>query len=204
LKRNATETSKGGHPDGVYDLTAGDVARLLSVDLKTIHNWVNQGHLFGRRTEGRHLRFHRVEIVRFLRRSGHPVPESIGRPPPRVLLCRRRPLDNLSLRGVIQSVSHGLFAPALEVATGYYEVFVLEIDSHDLEHTCELLAALRGRPTTQALSIVGLSRSAERRRHFVDQGGDVGLAAGNLADIVHTAKWLTGAVATPPTRAITR
>src|SRR5262245_56916767 len=36
----SASTSTGG--DGVYSLTAGDLARLLGVDLKTIHNWVNQ------------------------------------------------------------------------------------------------------------------------------------------------------------------
>ena len=57
--------------------TAADLARFCSVDLKTIHNWVAKGKLPDARTEGRHLRFRRVEIVEFLRAYHYPVPPSL-------------------------------------------------------------------------------------------------------------------------------
>lgn len=183
------------------DLTAGDLARLLHVDLKTIHNWVNQGHVFARRTEGRHLRFQRVEVVRFLRRFGYPVPLELGHMAPRVLVHRWR--TALRLPGVEQSDAEGLFSTVLEAAGGEYEIVVFALDSHDGAITRELVKALRSRPETRALSVVGVSRRPARRTEFVDHGGDVALAPGKATDVAHAVRWLTGGAATPPPGALT-
>ena len=70
-------TAAHGGEDG-RALTAGDLSRILHVDLKTVHNWVAAGHLFGRRTAGRHLRFARASVVRFARQYGYPIPTGLG------------------------------------------------------------------------------------------------------------------------------
>jgi hypothetical protein len=163
---------------------------------------VNQGHVFARRTEGRHLRFHRVEVVRFLRRFGYPVPPLLGRAPPRVLIAAG-PSARIELRGCDHIASEGLIATVLEAAAGLYEVFVLELDRHDAALTRELVHALRARPATRTLSVVGLSERARRQKQFVEEGGDVALAPGRVADLVQTARWLTGGAAEPPARAVT-
>lgn len=183
------------------DLTAGDLARLLEVDLKTIHNWVNQGHVFARRTEGRHLRFQRVEVVRFLRRFGYPVPSLLGDAAPRVLLHRAR--GSLKIPGVEQSESEGLFSTVLEAAGGTYEIVVFALDSHDAGLTRELVKALRARPETRGLSVVGMSKKPGRRTDFVGHGGDLALAPGRAADVAQAARFLTGGLEAPPRGAVT-
>ena len=55
-------------------LTAAEVARCCQVDMKTIHNWAGRGDLPHFRTPGRHLRFHRRDVLNFLRRYGYPIP----------------------------------------------------------------------------------------------------------------------------------
>ena len=55
-------------------LTAAEVARCCQVDMKTIHNWAGRGDLPHFRTPGRHLRFHRRDVLDFLRRYGYPIP----------------------------------------------------------------------------------------------------------------------------------
>ena len=65
-------------------LTSGDLARSLAVDLKTVHRWVQRGVLRGHRTKGGHLRFRRVEVVRFLRQRRLPIPEETTSIPQKV------------------------------------------------------------------------------------------------------------------------
>ncbi len=68
-------------------LTAADLARCCRVDMKTIHNWASRGELAHFRTPGRHLRFHREDVLDFLRKYGYPVPDWLLRGPPRVVLA---------------------------------------------------------------------------------------------------------------------
>jgi excisionase family DNA binding protein len=190
----------GRGTDGVRSLTAGDLARLLGVDLKTIHNWVHQGHLFARRTEGRHLRFERVEVVRFLRRSGQKVPPLLGRPVPRVLISG----PGAPARNGRTSREPRILESVLELALGAYEVFVLALDEHELALTEALVGALRARPETRALSLVGTSRRASRLRAFIRGGGDVALPSGSSRDVTVAAQFLTGGRASPPRGALLR
>ena len=185
--------------DGIRALTAGDLARLLRVDLKTIHNWVHQGHLYARRTEGRHLRFERVEVVRFLRRFGHEVPALLGRAVPRVLMSD----TGASPRDRGEREPHVLES-VLELAFGAYEVFVLALDEHEHSLTGALVGALRARPETRALSLVGTSRRASRLRAFIRDGGDVALPSASPGDVTAAARFLVGGRASPPRGALHR
>lgn len=56
---------------------ASELADLCSVDLKTIHNWVDKGHLPAFRTPGRHLRFKVVDVLAFMTKFGYPAPASL-------------------------------------------------------------------------------------------------------------------------------
>jgi excisionase family DNA binding protein len=67
-------------------LTATQVARFCDVDLKTIHNWADRGKIRSWRTEGRHLRFRRLDVVDFLRSYGFPIPDALRQSRPRVVL----------------------------------------------------------------------------------------------------------------------
>jgi len=198
--------SRSGNAAGTWvrHLTAGDVARMLHVDLKTIHNWVKQGHVLARRTAGRHMRFHRAEVVRFLRRFGYPIPQALGAVPPRVLVHKTRKFGIPGVPGTERTVKEGLFATVLEVAWGDYEVLVLNLDAFDAEATRELLSAIRARAETRCLSVVGLSNSASRRRRFVSEGGDAALSRRKSKAIGRTARWLTGCADDPPREALSR
>lgn len=178
-------------------LTAGDLSRLLEVDLKTVHNWVKQGHIVAYRTEGRHLRFQRVQVVRFLRRTGRPVPKEIGRTPARVLLHCVSEDKGKPLQGAATTRCAGIFPAALEAAAGTYEVMVLELDAHQKTLTRELVGALRQRPTTRALALVGVSRDAARRHEFLACGGDVALTR-SQAGLDEAVRWLTGSASKLP------
>jgi hypothetical protein len=179
-------------------LTAGDLARLLQVDLKTIHNWVNQSYVFARRTEGRHLRFQRGEVVRFLRRFGHSVPAGIGRAAPRAFVQHGRLRAPAAQGGVEQGFGSGVFATVLAIADGSYEVVILDLDSLARGLTRELLKALRSRDETRGLSLIGVSRHATRRADFVRSGGDVSLAPGRPRDLTLATHFVTGGAAAPP------
>jgi excisionase family DNA binding protein len=176
-------------------LTSGDLARLLHVDLKTIHNWVNQGHIFGRRTKGRHLRFDRTELVRFMRRFGYAIPPPLGKQVPQVLVhapSKGGKAVAVSLRNVKHETRTGLFDVVLELTRGCYEVIVLDIDS---THRAlrELVEALRSRADTRGLALVGTSRSVTRRRRFVVAwGGDAAVAPAGPG-LMAAIRWLTGA-----------
>jgi len=67
--------------------TAQAVADFCEVDLKTVHNWVERGKVAHHRTEGRHLRFRRNDVVRFLRAHGYPLPTALTRARPLVALA---------------------------------------------------------------------------------------------------------------------
>lgn len=179
-------------------MTSGDIARLLDVDLKTIHNWVRHGHLRGRRTKGRHLRFHRTEIVRFMRRFGYQIPESLGRARPRVVLVGLREEETCqAVAALAQAVQvdsfHGIFDAALVVAGGDYEVLVLDLDRFGQHLVSELMEALRRRPSTQGVAAVGKTTCADLQEHFLAAGGDV--IIDGAADLHATVLWLTGAIA---------
>lgn len=64
------------HADDLF--TASKVAKICSVDLKTIHNWVGRGEIESFRTPGGHLRFRRQDILDFLIRFHYPIPQGFA------------------------------------------------------------------------------------------------------------------------------
>ncbi|MDP3274378.1 MAG: helix-turn-helix domain-containing protein [Deltaproteobacteria bacterium] len=65
---------------------ASQVAHVWDVDLKTVHNWVERGDIEAFSTPGRHLRFRRRSLLRFLRRYNMTIPAEIAPSKPRVML----------------------------------------------------------------------------------------------------------------------
>lgn len=78
--------------------TAQDVARFCEVDLKTVHHWADRGKVACFRTDGRHLRFRRNDVVRFLRAHDYPLPDEVVLVRPRVLWAASPALDDLAKR----------------------------------------------------------------------------------------------------------
>lgn len=54
-----------------------DVARWASVDLKTVHNWVDKGQITAGRTPGGHLRFTPGVVKALLEGMGVPLPAEV-------------------------------------------------------------------------------------------------------------------------------
>src|SRR5262249_32129379 len=52
---------------------------------KTIHNWADRGKIRSWRTEGRHLRFRRLDVVDFLRQYEFALPDGLRESRPRVV-----------------------------------------------------------------------------------------------------------------------
>jgi excisionase family DNA binding protein len=69
----------------VYSAQA--LADFCEVDLKTVHHWADRGKVPHFRTDGRHLRFRRNDVVRFLRAHGYPLPDVLVRARPTVALA---------------------------------------------------------------------------------------------------------------------
>jgi excisionase family DNA binding protein len=59
-------------------LTTTELARFCEVDAKTIHNWADEGEIESFRTPGRHLRFTRAAVIKFLKTQGYPLPDELG------------------------------------------------------------------------------------------------------------------------------
>jgi excisionase family DNA binding protein len=191
--------------DRSLELTSGELASLLRVDLKTIHNWVNRGHLVGRRTSGRHLRFDRIQVVRFMRGYGYPIPDALRTLPLRVVVDSPRgstwPVVRSLRRGSVLTLCSGLFHVALTLARGEQEVLVLDLDSRDAALVGELIGALRAQAVTSSLWLIGLSKSRALRERFLALGGDAALASGRERDLRALARWAIGAEAERPARA---
>ncbi len=185
-----------------YHLTSGDVARLLEVDLKTVHNWVSRGHVVGRRTEGRHLRFQRSEIVRFMRRFGYQVPSFFGDAPPKVVLVGSKanmPAVKRALsRGFEASPCEDLFRAALCLADGTYEAAVIDLDECARSQVNCFSRALRSWNQSQQVCLVGVAASRSARQQFVTNGGDAALAPSRSRDLKAVIRWLVGASKTCP------
>jgi len=149
------------------------------------------------------MRFHRAEVVRFFRRFGYPIPAALGAAPPRVLVHRAFGSGPRALSNGTRTVREGLYATILEAASGDYEVLVLDLDAFAGKSASALLAAIRSRPETRCLCVVGMSKNASRRRSFVRDNGDAALARNGHA-VGRTAKWLTGSADAPPTGVLAR
>jgi excisionase family DNA binding protein len=180
-------------------LTSGDIARMLHVDLKTIHNWVTQGHIEGARTKGRHLRFARSEVVRFMRKYGYGIPSAVGTPPARVLVLRDTKGTWLPLLRRAASVVEApdLFAAALMLATEPFEVVVVGLDS-ELPRVHDFTRAVKAWKPTCSVVLVGLGSKPAARRSFLAVGGSMALPLSNAAELKAIVQFVVGASAAQP------
>jgi hypothetical protein len=76
---------KASSASNVY--SAQIFADFCEVDLKTVHHWADRGKVAHFRTDGRHLRFRRNDVVRFLRAHGYPLPDALVRARPTIALA---------------------------------------------------------------------------------------------------------------------
>ena len=148
------------------------------MDLKTVHNWVKLGHLTGLRTRGGQLRFHRAEVIRFMRRCNYPIPARFGGVLPTVATIGIHDDEWSSdwTEGVRFERYERLFDAALAAASGAFEMIVVHLGRAELATAVDLARALRARPMTSTVAVVGISSSPIARESFVRQGGDAVVA----------------------------
>jgi excisionase family DNA binding protein len=143
-------------------LSATQLARFCSVDLKTVHNWANKGKIPGTRTAGRHLRFRPLDVVDFLRAYAFDLPEALRHFRLRVLLVDGNPAALAASQRALSrrfevSVAEHVVDGLLAVATLLPDVMVvgdvapldaatLEARLHALDPTRHVRVVPRGDP----------------------------------------------------------
>ncbi len=155
--------------------TGQDVARFCEVDLKTVHHWADRGKVPHYRTEGRHLRFRRNDVVRFLRAHGYPLPDELTNVRPTVALTTE--LDEeaskkLGARFVVARFANAITAIARLVADAPDAIIVAWNDPTIV--AAPAFVALKNDPATAfiALAAVGDEATLTAAR---DAGADIAL-----------------------------
>lgn len=138
--------------------TAPQVAKICSVNLKTIHNWVERGEMKSFRTPGRHLRFRRQDILDFLTRFGYPVPEGFTPTQRRIVIFA----DNETLRPLKRSLSRDFevaaFTDQVEglLSIGQQKPDLVLVNTDSGQESVHLMERLSSRK--EALSVVGFGK----------------------------------------------
>lgn len=160
--------------------TAQDVARFCEVDLKTVHHWAERGRVPHHRTEGRHLRFRRNDLVRFLRAHGYPMPDAVTSVRPRVIttIAHDELGKKLSSRFTIRRLECAMHAIARLVADEP-DAIVFALDDPTLGGIAAL-TALKSDPATSwiALAVSAPPSLVEAAR---DAGADVAVPHEDVA-----------------------
>lgn len=163
------------------------LADFCEVDLKTVHHWADRGKVAHFRTDGRHLRFRRNDVVRFLRAHGYPLPDALVRARPTLALGLGPSLlegaalsvdelgKRLGSRFSVRRHGNGISAVAHLVADTP-DAVILAQDDATLGFPA-VLAALKADPATSWMLFV-----------LVTSGDDVDVARAAGADIVLPAR----------------
>lgn len=132
--------------------TAQAVADFCEVDLKTVHHWADRGKIAHFRTEGRHLRFRRNDVIRFLRAHEYPLPAALTRVRPTVSLALPPPLleDSLTIPSDLGKRLSSAFAVQRH-ANGAIALAHLLVDEPDALVLAEWDATLRVSSVVSAL-----------------------------------------------------
>jgi excisionase family DNA binding protein len=144
-------------PDAPKLFTASDIAKFCHVDTKTIHNWANRGKLPHSRTAGRHLRFHRVDVLEFLRAYGYPVPAALLAGRPRVAVIDADAAVVASVRRALtRKFDVKAFTDTTEglVWLGVLRPDALVLGEVDLADATTLVARVRAVPLTRHVRVV--------------------------------------------------
>jgi excisionase family DNA binding protein len=127
--------------------TAQDVARFCEVDLKTVHHWADRGRVPHHRTEGRHLRFRRNDLVRFLRAHGYPLPEAIASVRPKIIstITHEELGKKLSSRFTVRRLESAVLAVA-RIVSDEPDAIVFALDDPSFSGIAALARRAEKRP----------------------------------------------------------
>jgi excisionase family DNA binding protein len=167
--------------------TAAALARFCGVDLKTIHNWARRGAIRHHRTEGRHLRFYRLDVAEFLRAYGYGVPEELRVPRPRVVLAHR---DGPGLHALKRALGRRLdvvafvdpFDALVELGTLSPDALALDVALlGDAASRC--VERLRANAVTRHVRVVAIGEDPNARAAFVAAGASAYVQYDETAEI---------------------
>jgi hypothetical protein len=156
-------------------VSANDLARYCDVDLKTIHNWEARGKIAGIRTEGRHLRFRRMDVVDFLRSYELPVPDALKGGTVRVAVLDGASGDLGPMRRVLarrfEVVAYDDPVEGL-VSLGAFEPDVVVLGDVSPLEARAVIASLKTAPATRAARVVTLGGEPARGAAAAAPRGD--------------------------------
>ena len=152
--------------------TAQDVARFCEVDLKTVHHWAERGRVPHHRTEGRHLRFRRNDVVRFLRAHGYPLPDAVSSVRPKIIsaIAHEELAKKLSSRFTVRRLESAVLALA-RIVSDEPDALVFALDDPTFAGV-PALVALKSDPATSWIALA-VSAPASLVAAAKDAGADV-------------------------------
>ena len=174
----------------VYSAQA--LADFCEVDLKTVHHWAERGKVPHFRTDGRHLRFRRNDVVRFLRAHNYPLPDALVRARPTIALAlgpssfegSALSLDDFTKRLASRFVVHRHASAAIALAHLLADAPDALVVAHD-DTTLGFLSAIAALKADPAFSWIVLAVVAEQELLDAarNAGADVAMAAGDVAKL---------------------
>jgi excisionase family DNA binding protein len=176
--------------------TASQLARFCHVDLKTIHNWADRGEIRHFRTPGRHLRFHRADVVEFLRKYGYPVPAILRAGKPKVVVVDDDPHVLASIRRALgRRFEVTTFQDPFDalVALGRLEpdAIVVDVQMKGLDGM-KCLERLKAIESTSRIRTVVFSSQHDKRRAVLEAGANDFVPKGDIALLRESVERLTG------------
>jgi len=204
--KSRTTTREGIRFRGKCYLSSGMVARIAGVDLKTIHNWAKAG-LAAHHTGGRHLRLTRAAVALFLRDKGASIPARLAKPRARIVTHSQPPTPKWlsALRRECElHATPTLTGAVVAAATGDFEILLLDLDRHDIEHLQDVMETIQAHPVISAMVVIGVSTVKWKREWFLLHGGLIVWTPGGPAGIRRVVRWAIGAEESLPPTATTR
>jgi hypothetical protein len=138
--------------------------------LKTIHNWAKKGRLASTRTDGRHLRFHRLDVVELLRRHAHPVPDELVAP--RLRVCVVGESAGASRRALARRVEMIDVEHAIDALVALHAIDpdALLLDDAEWLGDARVLERLAATESTRHVRVVVVGGDSARRAASIAAG----------------------------------
>lgn len=137
---------------GIEVLSTGQVGDLVGANRRTVCNWMDAGVLRGYRlpTGSRDRRFHREDVVAFLRANNYPVPPELD-DGPRLLLVGVEPVLAAALAGPNTSDARTAFEAGVDWARHRPAVVVVDVSWVGATESRALALAIRREPSPPRL-----------------------------------------------------
>jgi excisionase family DNA binding protein len=161
--------------------TTHDIARILSLDITTVIDWIDQEKLTGYKTLGGHRRVKKSDLVFFLQEHKMPIPTQLTRTQKLILLVEDDADFRLAIRGFIKEIA--LDASLHEAENGFLAGKMVEEHKPDLVILDVFLPGINGfdvckyirrDPALAETKILAMSGQPgeETQREIMDSGAD--------------------------------